>query len=424
MCSVHVSGEPLFWGGELREYLSDCSRHIKRHIEGQSRERLASLSDEGLLHEVLENLAPRPIVLLEDEASLDDPQTGTEERQSYGRHITVYVQIVRVTIPWTGTPTLWRCKPSSWQSVLAYGGIEPFNGHGNLVLEIKTLASTDADQFKKQYDEALENIRWYVEAVNADLRSYLEDLSGFIAETISAHRGRVLHGQKLAEALGIPLKKNTSAPQPQLVPLRPALKRKPTAPRPVPRGSAKAEAEYAIKSEDYEHIIKVLRHVGRTFERLPQTFFKFDEEELRDILLAHLNGHYYGIATAEAFRVRGKTDICLEFDNRAAFVGECKIWSGAKALTDAVEQMLGYVTWRDVKTALIIFNKNVDDFTTVIKNAEAALKGHGLFVRDLDIGEHAEWRVDLKPSAVNFQNVTCHVIMIDISKGKPKSRKA
>lgn len=84
------------------------------------------------------------------------------------------------------------------------------------------------------------------------------------------------------------------------------------------------------------------------------------EEDLRNTLLAMLNATYKGNATGETFRRKGKTDICIEMENRAAFVAECKIWKGAKALTNAVRQLNGYLTWRDCKTALIVFVRQKD----------------------------------------------------------------
>jgi len=50
----------------------------------------------------------------------------------------------------------------------------------------------------------------------------------------------------------------------------------------------------------------VIRHEGCSYERTPEPFAKHDEEELRDILMSHLNGHYHGLANGEAFRKRGK----------------------------------------------------------------------------------------------------------------------
>jgi hypothetical protein len=79
----------------------------------------------------------------------------------------------------------------------------------------------------------------------------------------------------------------------------------------------------------YVDILKIFRHEGRTWESTPKTYFVHPAEELRDMLLAHLNGHYEGVATGETFRMSGKTDIRIEDNSRAAFITECKIWEGS-----------------------------------------------------------------------------------------------
>jgi len=40
------------------------------------------------------------------------------------------------------------------------------------------------------------------------------------------------------------------------------------------------------------------------------------------------------------------------------FVAECKIWYGKKAYLDSITQLLSYLTWKDSKTAIIIFVRN------------------------------------------------------------------
>lgn len=94
---------------------------------------------------------------------------------------------------------------------------------------------------------------------------------------------------------------------------------------------------------------------------------------MRNTLLASLNATFKGDAVGEAFRNKGKTDICIEKENRAAFVAECKIWNGPKEVPLALRQLDGYLTWRDCKTALIYFVRR-KDFFKILDTAENALK--------------------------------------------------
>lgn len=55
-----------------------------------------------------------------------------------------------------------------------------------------------------------------------------------------------------------------------------------------------------------------------------------------------------------------------------------QILGGYKALMETIDQLLGYTTWRDTKTALIIFSRN-QDFTNVISEAQRAMRDHPLY---------------------------------------------
>ena len=104
---------------------------------------------------------------------------------------------------------------------------------------------------------------------------------------------------------------------------------------------------------------------GITMEKTARTYFANTEEELRDHLLATLNTHYEAV-TGETFRKIGKTDIHVEFENKAAFIGECKIWHGESLFQRAIQQVINYSTWRDLKVSVIIFNKENKSFQAIL----------------------------------------------------------
>jgi hypothetical protein len=95
-------------------------------------------------------------------------------------------------------------------------------------------------------------------------------------------------------------------------------------------------------------------------ERSPRAFATLDEEAIRTHFLLQLNGHYEGGATGETFNAHGKTDILIRVENKNIFIAECKFWEGKKAFNEAIDQLLGYMTWRDAKCALIVFNKRLN----------------------------------------------------------------
>ena len=116
-----------------------------------------------------------------------------------------------------------------------------------------------------------------------------------------------------------------------------------------------------------------------SLERTPGTLSRLNEEELRDLLLAHLNGYWRGAAGGELFNGSGKTDILVRANDRNVFVAECKIWAGAKAVGDALNQLLGYLVWRDSKAALVMFIRTKDPATT-IQRLHAAVEEYSRYV--------------------------------------------
>lgn len=85
-------------------------------------------------------------------------------------------------------------------------------------------------------------------------------------------------------------------------------------------------------------------------------------------------------AAGELFNGDGKTDILVRVEDRNAFIGECKFWTGQKGFGDAIDQLLGYLVWRDTKAALIIFIRQ-KDAGAIIEKADKALREHANFKR-------------------------------------------
>ena len=115
--------------------------------------------------------------------------------------------------------------------------------------------------------------------------------------------------------------------------------------------------EPALDQREYEHILGVLRSMALVIERSPGSFASLDEEAIRTHFLLQLNGHYEGLATGETFNSSGKTDILIRADNKNVFIAECKFWRGPKSFSDSIDQLFRYLSWRDSKCALLIFNQ-------------------------------------------------------------------
>lgn len=149
----------------------------------------------------------------------------------------------------------------------------------------------------------------------------------------------------------------------------------------------KEDVLIGVSDQVYTKILNMIYLFGKNLEKLSSLHSKFDEEGFREYFLPYLNmvskSHR---ATGETFNKIGKTDILIQNEKgENVFIAECKVWSGSENITAAVDQLFErYVTWRDEKLALIIFNKNVKGFTAIIEKAIEILKAHPLFKEMID----------------------------------------
>jgi hypothetical protein len=114
-------------------------------------------------------------------------------------------------------------------------------------------------------------------------------------------------------------------------------------------------------------------------ERHPSTYASKQEEDLRDFLLMTLCTHYPN-TTGETFNKKGKTDILVRYEGANVFVGECKFWKGIKSFHETIDQVLGYLTWRDSKAAVVCFVNNIE-LGPVLQQISSGAPQHEQFVR-------------------------------------------
>lgn len=280
---------------------------------------------------------------------------------------------------------------------------------GTLKIVIVRPNDVPPDSFKQLFDSEMRMIRECVERSTKQIEGYNGQLAGLVRAAVVDRRARLDRHKGIAALLDIPLASKPGAPsvQPIQVEIRPLPK------LPVPPKSGLV-AEPGISPDTFEKILSMIRHQGRTFETTPATYAKLNEEELRNVVLAQLNGHFRGKAAGEVFRRCGKTDIRIEEESRSAFVGECKVWGGAAQVAGDLDQLLGYLTWRDSKAAFIVFNKSVKGFTALCASLVEAIRAHRCFVKELSSGEAGEWRVVMRSIEDEGRLVTVQVFAFNI----------
>lgn len=101
-------------------------------------------------------------------------------------------------------------------------------------------------------------------------------------------------------------------------------------------------------------------------------------------MLTFLEMNFEGSATGETFNKDGKSDILLRNDGDNIFIAECGMWGGPQTLSGAdevggkISQLLErYLTWRDTKTAVILFVDR-DLFSSILEKIPDAVEEHPL----------------------------------------------
>jgi hypothetical protein len=349
------------WGTQrpqLSEYLRGRLRHALDELSGLDPDLLLSENTDVLVSALLAKHMPIAI-----EVDWDSPtrspvsEVSTQARDEFfpDRVYTVSASKVVITFPVSGTAEMLAYQASTFSLSGDHGKVTG----GAVTVEVieRTL---DAEVIRKQIDQVRQDVQRRVDWANTDLAAFRPSAEGEIRNAHSHRKARILNDRAVEEALGIPVRP-VGGPRPPVSAHR----------KQITLESRRAQSgfvpEPVLADAIYEDVLQVVRSWATTLERTPKTADKLDEEELRDLLLGTLNGYWRGAAGGELFNGSGKTDILIREGDRNAFIAECKIWRGSKAVSHALDQLLSYLVWRDSKAALVMFIKTADPAATIDK---------------------------------------------------------
>jgi hypothetical protein len=367
---------PLFYDGELRDVLEHRKGRLRDTVTNWKGDEFLQLSPSDLVSYLIDDFSlEAPQLDLEGQHALPPKDVNIDVSQDWQRAIfdrstPTYVQGTQVTVivPFSGDAQLFKYTPTTRSTYPPRGTIQ-----GNqLHINVEQIGMTGA-QAASKVRHALEHIEKYLAWVAGDVQTFHNELASEAERMVEHRRQKLLADRELEKELGIPVKRRETAPV--VIPMKQKRVRVER-----PRATGNFQPEPALSESDYEAVISIILNLGTGFERSPRTFAKLDEEELRDHILLQLNGTFEGQAGAEMFNGEGKTDVLVRTEDRNVFIGECKFWTGQKAFGKALDQLLGYLVWRDTKGALIVFIKQ-KDVSTIIEKADAVIREHANFKR-------------------------------------------
>ncbi|HEU4966418.1 MAG TPA: hypothetical protein VFT53_02970 [Candidatus Saccharimonadales bacterium] len=313
---------------------------------------------------------------------------------------------VIVHVPYSGSESLFSVSPSTHS--LHRFTAEIFGGKLSFSKEFAQ-SSTTAEGIEQAINSEIAMYQTEVGRINNDLSGFNDRLRSAVEGAVESRYQQITKLDSIKTALKIPLEK-TSNPSP-------LNQVKVTVKKIAPLSTKKENPGAYISNEDYAHILDSLRSAGASMETNRASEFQ-DEEALRDVMLVVLSGAITnGVAGGELFHKNGKTDISIPFENKATFVAECKLWKGAQYINEGIGQLLGYTTWRDAKTALVIFNKDNANFSAIQSQIEGMFTSRTDYVKTIRQRD-GEWRFVLtKPDDAGRQ-IEVHVLLFDLFSSK------
>ncbi len=381
--------EHLFRGTESHQAVAQWQQRLRDEIDSQPADYILNVSETDYLRHITDKyIIDVPVLHIDRKrVGVGDVQMNVAGRFDYAvdrEEGPVYVKgtAVNVSIPFDGDPNLLNLTLPSAYYQSPRGAVV-----GNEVHLMYSKLKQDQDGLKVE----LENDIKRIEKCFTELRSILEQYNGTLKsiakEAITKRKAKLLADAQLVESLGIPLKEVSGSAPTFTIPLA---RKKITVTKPTTMNK-NFKPEPTLVPDDYEDILTLINNLSLVIERNPHTFISMAEPDIRNIILVLLNAVYEGAATGETFNGSGKTDILLRHEGQNLFIAECKFWQGKKELTDAINQLLGYIAWRDTKTALVIFNRN-KDLTSVLQKIQEAVKEHKCYKREIGSSETTIFR--------------------------------
>lgn len=404
-----------FRDGDTRATFNNLTKEVIKEIEELDNEYVLKASKVELEEYFLEKVTITDLKLHSEEAYIED-RSGTKIDVSSdfirgydpSESIRVSGTKLDIAIPFEGDPFCWKLRPSRFSHTY-YPELDIRDNE--IVFSI--IFPDDTVESKKIKSEIETNVSNLLEAskyINNDIEAHNEKAPQKINQAINNKISKAQKSLSVISDLDIPIKKRDK-------PLSYSL---PTKRRTPPKRLPKVQKENyqpepILDQKDYEHILSVLRSMSLVIERNPDSFNHLDEEDIRNHFLIQLNGHYEGKATGETFNSSGKTDILIRVNDKNVFIAECKFWRGKKLFDEAVSQLLGYLSWRDSKTAILVFNKNIDT-SSVIKKMNEVILDRNEYRRNLFYNKDGESRYVLVKDSDPGKEITVTTMIFDLPK--------
>ncbi len=405
--------DPLFHQGDLRDFLENQGQAMSQEINSLPEKQILNSAPKDLEDYFVEKYIIDTIEIdeLNTQMTYADTQVDISNRSDFAffnRGGPAYVTGTRITlyVPFSGDPRLFKYRPSQMRLSTPCPDVRE-----NELVFVYESTTQDAQRIQKEFEGEISDVNFNINQITKETQDSNSNLRLRVNHSISQRREKLLKDRGIVESLGFPLRRRPGMPTTYVAP---EIKRRIT-PQ-IPKVSTEPyRPEPTLDITEYEHILSVITNMAMVMERSPRAFKEMGEEDLRQHFLVQLNGQYEGQATGETFNYEGKTDILIRENGKNIFIAECKFWTGQSGLTAALNQLLGYTSWRDTKIALLVFNRG-RNMSTTLKRIPDTVKKHPNYKRDAAYNSETGFRYILRHRDDSSRELTMTVLVFDIPK--------
>jgi len=377
----------LFYGqGDFRGLLESLKEGLKQEVHRLDRDRILKVNEDELctylysrhtieapiLHD--ENKVAHPAEDIDiDVSGRFDYAVSREEGPCFVKGTSI-----TIAVPFEGDGQLFNFQPSSF----SISGVRGTVVGNEIHLKYRGLSQDmSPEKVKQDIVRDINMIKTHLQTMAHDAGVHNKFIESEVKKLVANRKERILKDEGLVGELGIPIRRKEDSSTYTI----PVVRKKPRIEPPkIQAGNVKREP--ILHENEYNYILEIISRMALVMERSPKAFKDMNEESLRWQFLIPLNSHYE-MATGETFNYNGKTDILIRHEGKNVFIAECKIWHGPKTLHETIDQLLGYTSWRDTKTAIILFNKN-EKFSTVLSKIPDVITVHPCFKQEVE--KHGE----------------------------------
>lgn len=403
--------ELLFNKYDIHGVLRNQTEAVKQRVLEVDPNTILSISEGDLVASLVQEFRLDVPVINDDEIHIaHSGETPVDVSHDYNRAFLdgsrpFYIQGTKtvIAIPFDGEAVFFNVQPQTFTLNPPRGEISKGELH---LTYIRT--DQDGNAIRQEFQRTLSSIKEYLSSLTQSTTEFNGKLEALISELVKKRKAKLLADAGMTAAIGLPMKKRGGTPATYTVPVT---RRAPKIEKMKVTGAFKPEP--ALAEEDYQEILHIMKNMVKVMELSPHAFHNMGEEDIRSHFLVQLNGAYNGQATGETFNFQGKTDILIRVDGKNVFIAECKVWKGEKVLLATIDQLLSYLSWRDTKSSVVIFNRNAG-FTDVLSKIAEAVPTHPHFKRHDGKPDESSFRyVFSQPNDIN-REIVLTVLAFDI----------